>query len=205
MNTPFVAAVLPAPSDPPTFCKDECNSDCRTDDELVAAVTLQDPPTFCEDECNSDCKTDCVETDDVLAQALLVIASQDAYHKVMDADLSLVVERLHKEGEIDARLIDSAVVEYRRFMGLIAKGNRGVSMISKTVDAVWHAHILHTRDYADFCQAVFGRFIHHAPHNSVNPAMPGAGSRFIQLYAQEYGTLPAIWRNDEPQGYCDVH
>jgi SAM-dependent methyltransferase len=35
----------------------------------------------------------------------------------------------------------------------------------------WHAFILHTDDYAEFCQRVAGRFIHHLP------AGPGRGQR----------------------------
>ncbi|WP_413809807.1 glycine-rich domain-containing protein [Streptomyces sp. OE57] len=34
---------------------------------------------------------------------------------------------------------------------------------SKTIDIGWHTFILHTRDYADFCQRVAGHFIHHVP------------------------------------------
>lgn len=31
------------------------------------------------------------------------------------------------------------------------------------VDVIWHAHILHTKRYADDCQAYFGHFLHHTP------------------------------------------
>jgi hypothetical protein len=34
---------------------------------------------------------------------------------------------------------------------------------SAEVDKGWHAFILHTADYAEFCQRVAGRFIHHRP------------------------------------------
>ena len=34
---------------------------------------------------------------------------------------------------------------------------------SAEVDKGWHAFILHTDDYAEFCQRVAGRFIHHLP------------------------------------------
>ncbi|MET8172679.1 glycine-rich domain-containing protein [Streptomyces clavifer] len=34
---------------------------------------------------------------------------------------------------------------------------------SKAVDTGWHAWILHTVDYAAFCERVAGRFIHHVP------------------------------------------
>ncbi|UPT41757.1 MULTISPECIES: hypothetical protein [Streptomyces] len=34
---------------------------------------------------------------------------------------------------------------------------------SKAVDVGWHTWILHTVDYAEFCERVAGRFIHHVP------------------------------------------
>jgi hypothetical protein len=34
---------------------------------------------------------------------------------------------------------------------------------SPDVDKGWHAFMLRTRAYADFCEKVAGRFIHHAP------------------------------------------
>ncbi|MFC9248062.1 glycine-rich domain-containing protein [Streptomyces sp. NPDC057136] len=34
---------------------------------------------------------------------------------------------------------------------------------SKAVDVGWHTWILHTVDYAIFCERVAGRFIHHVP------------------------------------------
>ncbi len=40
---------------------------------------------------------------------------------------------------------------------------RLVAMPSKLVDACWHVFICDTRNYAQFCEAVFGRFLHHEP------------------------------------------
>lgn len=34
---------------------------------------------------------------------------------------------------------------------------------SKPVDVGWHTWILHTVDYAAFCERIAGRFIHHVP------------------------------------------
>ncbi|WP_223884458.1 glycine-rich domain-containing protein [Micromonospora craniellae] len=31
------------------------------------------------------------------------------------------------------------------------------------MDIGWHTFILHTREYAEFCQRLAGRFIHHQP------------------------------------------
>lgn len=34
---------------------------------------------------------------------------------------------------------------------------------SEKVDIGWHAFLMYTREYADFCQHIAGRMIHHAP------------------------------------------
>ncbi|MFF3552524.1 hypothetical protein ACFYXL_03785 [Streptomyces tsukubensis] len=38
---------------------------------------------------------------------------------------------------------------------------------SRLVDPGWHAFMLHTQEYADWCQKRFGFFIHHAPNSKV--------------------------------------
>lgn len=35
--------------------------------------------------------------------------------------------------------------------------------VSDAVDPFWHAHILHTKQYVAFCDAVTGGYIHHTP------------------------------------------
>ncbi|MBT9567009.1 MAG: hypothetical protein IV085_01790 [Thiobacillus sp.] len=40
---------------------------------------------------------------------------------------------------------------------------RFVAMPSQVADDAWHAMILHTRHYQEFCNQAFGRFLHHTP------------------------------------------
>lgn len=54
--------------------------------------------------------------------------------------------------------------EYCKFMGLIALGHTGLPMFSDQVDKIWHAHILNTLRYEQFCTEIFGRMIHHIPN-----------------------------------------
>lgn len=42
-------------------------------------------------------------------------------------------------------------------------GRQLVAMPSQVVDVAWHAYILSTRQYQQFCQNAFGRFLHHTP------------------------------------------
>ncbi|MGH3861455.1 glycine-rich domain-containing protein [Actinokineospora sp.] len=41
---------------------------------------------------------------------------------------------------------------------------------SAIVDEGWHAFLLHTREYAEFCRMVAGRFIHHRPGDGIRRA-----------------------------------
>lgn len=66
---------------------------------------------------------------------------------------------------------------------------------SAEVDKGWHAFILHTADYAEFCQRVAGRFIHHLP---AEPGDENDGGTAIRatLTAMRAAGLPveaALW------------
>src|SRR3989344_6580259 len=39
---------------------------------------------------------------------------------------------------------------------------------SPKIDMFWHAHMLHSRQYAEFCDRVVSRFMHHEPLNDEN-------------------------------------
>jgi hypothetical protein len=49
------------------------------------------------------------------------------------------------------------------FLAHLRSERRFVAMPSQVVDAAWHAFILHTRAYASWCDAGFGRLLHHTP------------------------------------------
>ena len=52
---------------------------------------------------------------------------------------------------------------YRRFLFICAKHPSAHVVPNGKVDYFWHKHILHTRQYVDDCQALFGRYLHHLP------------------------------------------
>ena len=75
----------------------------------------------------------------------------------------------------DARPDLDSAQEHRVYEGLRdyfilcaqARG-RFVSMPSQVADDAWHALILHTRYYQDFCDKAFGRFLHHTPAEAMS-------------------------------------
>jgi hypothetical protein len=55
-------------------------------------------------------------------------------------------------------------IEYRRFLELNLGQHELPIVPTKDVDTFWHYHILDTMKYAEDCNVVFGRFLHHFPY-----------------------------------------
>lgn len=88
-----------------------------------------------------------------------------------------VTDRLARRITTDHPEIDEATA--RRIVGqaaafIAASGQQpGQSLApSELVDFGWHAFILHTVEYAEFCQRVVGHFVHHVPTDE-DEELPG--------------------------------
>jgi hypothetical protein len=70
-----------------------------------------------------------------------------------------------KEYAMSSETFYQLLPEYQRFIALAA-GYEGIGMLSAEVDKLWHAHILNTKRYYDFCQQYLGHIVHHLPCSS---------------------------------------
>ncbi|WP_210573173.1 hypothetical protein [Streptomyces sp. GESEQ-4] len=84
--------------------------------------------------------------------------------KLMDEHLldrlstRITADHRHMEHEYARRIMTETV----KFLVAGVKSDGPLSP-SETVDIGWHTFILHTADYAEFCDRVAGYFIHHNP------------------------------------------
>lgn len=62
------------------------------------------------------------------------------------------------------------------FLRVLSKTSDGTLSPSPKVDIGWHMFLMYTREYADFCQRIAGRMIHHAPSDikGMSPKTGGA-------------------------------
>lgn len=96
-----------------------------------------------------------------------------------------------------------AVAEYRRFCFLACVAGHEATP-SGEVDAVWHLHLLHTRDYWQrFCPQALGAELHHGPTRG---AIDAARYReqyamTLQSYASWFGPPPVRWWPDATQRF----
>ena len=56
---------------------------------------------------------------------------------------------------------------YREFLCMVYFFPEKPIVPTKEIDMFWHNHILDTRAYAEDCQKVFGKFIHHYPYSGM--------------------------------------
>ncbi|HJT12506.1 MAG TPA: hypothetical protein VJ790_07805 [Dongiaceae bacterium] len=67
----------------------------------------------------------------------------------------------------DTALVSRGLRQF--FIAHLMSGYGFVSMPSQVVDDLWHEFILYTRDYKQFCDRAFGRFMHHTPAVVLGP------------------------------------
>lgn len=121
------------------------------------------------------------------------------FQALQDYDLGHVRNRLINFRVVPRQIIDEAIFEFRRYMGLYLVQKDSVTMFSTAVDEVWHATILHTRLYQDFCHNVFGEFLHHDPFEGGDPNPQSSWEKFDKIYQLVYGDLGKLWQLARPK------
>lgn len=102
--------------------------------------------------------------------------------------------RLIQEYGWNEEFVDGAVNEYIRFLELHVAYPNTTIVPGKVVDKVWHDHILHTRDYIQFCEKSFGSYFHHDPKDRSSDKVMDLRPT-CELYRTRYGhSVPkAYW------------
>jgi len=111
----------------------------------------------------------------------------DAFHiGPKNAALSFA-ERLARENNWSLSFAEQVIVEYKKFLFLIATGNQEFTP-SDQVDQVWHLHLTYTRSYwNELCGDVLGFSLHHGPTQG--------GQEQGNKFRQQYSETLAAYRN----------
>lgn len=107
--------------------------------------------------------------------AQTVLDPRELVHPELFARL---VGRIVQEEQVSTGYAERVMSQALAFLKACAL-NPGAGLApSRAVDVGWHAFVLHTREYAEFCDRVAGRFVHHTPtgqgHADEGPASIGA-------------------------------
>lgn len=123
------------------------------------------------------------------------ITRQTLEERLDQLDLEPIKVKLVHECGYDAEHL--AVLEkwYKRFLCLTALYPEKQIVIPEVLDGFWHHHILDTRKYAEDCDAVFGRFLHHFPYFGLRgeedaKALHEAYRDTLEVMHREWGETP---------------
>jgi hypothetical protein len=119
-----------------------------------------------------------------------VVLRVAASNPLPNFDLSKVMARVSKKNpDWSVDRLANAELEYRRYLLLCRTYVGSRVSPSHDVDQVWHAHILHTQQYANDCNRFFGYFLHHEPFSgdSSEPRPKNNIARFyVELFGEPY-------------------
>jgi len=88
-------------------------------------------------------------------------------NKLKQLDLRAIAYELMYSSEDEKWTFEQtnrAIRHYSMFLFLINLYPERKLVPTKEIDRVWHHHILDTMKYAEDCEMLFGRFIHHFPY-----------------------------------------
>lgn len=91
---------------------------------------------------------------------------------VMEYENRDVVARIQHDLGVSCEKAESIFEDVKRFLFLSAQNQTKDMIPSPTIDEGWHAFILFTQDYREFCEKYFGTFIDHTAHRVGEPRCP---------------------------------
>jgi hypothetical protein len=112
---------------------------------------------------------------------------------------SRLAARIAHDADVDRDRAERIMRQALAFLLACARNPDTPLTPSKAVDEGWHAFVLHTREYADFCRQVAGHFIHHAPDDPDGERPDTAARTEMTVEVMRRTGLPvddALWSED---------
>ena len=86
----------------------------------------------------------------------------------MNVDVKVPEEVIRRYAYKAKKNVGEARILYSRLSEFIDRAYYEVCSPDFELDEAWHEFILHTKDYINYCEARFGRLIHHVPTSPVS-------------------------------------
>jgi hypothetical protein len=103
-----------------------------------------------------------------------------------------VVARIMEELKVSEDVAAQLFTDLKRFLWLSAVSSEEHLVPSPILDEAWHAFVLFTADYADFCKSHFDGFLHHAPQRHGEKRLSrGDLQGTIDAMNREFGGVPS--------------
>ncbi|WP_406089519.1 glycine-rich domain-containing protein [Kitasatospora purpeofusca] len=104
-----------------------------------------------------------------------------------------LTHQVARDHRLETRLAERVVDQALAFLGACATNPGAALAPSRLVDHGWHAFLLHTHEYAAFCDRIAGRFLHHRPEVGGARANDVGVATTTALRAAGYQVDPELW------------
>lgn len=125
------------------------------------------------------------------------LSCEEIIRRAMEFPLDEVIERYAEDERLDSETAEEHVYELRRYLALCAVNPGHAYGMKGPIDDAWHTFLIFTTQYAEFCDHVGGRFIHHYPRlpDTDTSVLRSGYLEFLADYEATYGTpAPAhLW------------
>lgn len=102
------------------------------------------------------------------------------------------VERLKDKLSLTHEEAGVLFVDMKKFLYMSAN-RHGQWSPPPQIDVAWHEFVLYTKDYANFCSKMFGRFMHHIPRSYLATNTKGGTWATIHVAREMFGELNKNW------------
>lgn len=89
--------------------------------------------------------------------------------------------------------LEAGVLALKQYYAIAVLDAKNMHAVSAEVDPFWHAHILHTKQYVDFCQEIAGRYLHHNPLDHADKEEVGFVKQLYDFTLQRYDDCFAMF------------
>ena len=112
-----------------------------------------------------------------------------------------VVDRLQRTTSLSQSQAEELFEDTKQFLYLCAR-HPNVTIPTKALDEGWHNFILFTEDYANFCEKLLGKFVHHrpkSPRDSIPARQQAAYESMLRIARDEFTfPLSTNWTASNP-------
>lgn len=118
---------------------------------------------------------------------MLTVQTVPAQVKEYNLD-KIIAYAVKKNSNLAEQNLSSLKEEYINFMYLSSIADKPIAVPSDLVDQVFHAHLLHNRDYGKFCE-LLGKVIFHNPNDdqTTNQHKANTMQNLVNLSIQVFG------------------
>ena len=127
---------------------------------------------------------------DMTSKHRATLADLEAY----DLDF-LVGDPMHRQRVMDRGLHVEALPELKKFFAVkVICEPHPLVLFAPIIAAAWHAFILDTQRYEEFCTAIYGKTIHHIPRGGAKKDENNFA--WFSIYREWFGLFPRVWKLD---------